>query len=487
MPPVPEALPSGEPLPDEPWAAVTIRDLEAVRDLIRDHHPGPVDPERPAFRRWLVEGFFHAHAQAGATTTYSGYVFALRAYVNGFRDGNMAFQPVLARRFFVWPGFLVGYDGRSFRVTSREERLPNLPPVGSRLLSCDDVSAIALAESIVAPYFGNWQLEAERRHHAPDLLIDRGNPFVDRPRRCSFELDGMEAKYVLSWCGVRADRLSAHVASARGGVPWLDLGTVDGIRSFSDDGVWIVPTRLDPALADVDGQIRAIRRAAMLVIDLRQHRAEAVRAANPFADPLNWIQRIWGERYFEAHRPRAIAIDWRASASNADHLASMAADDLELATVAGISAGIRSEAVGGGIFHRVLPPPRRQRRAGRNPVRGQIFVITDGSCAGVCLETVDVLRALGEVRHVGWRTRADSLYTEIRRAPLPSGLAELSFGINVIRGRPRGHNEPHVPTDPLPPEAWNQDFDLEAWIEALAADDEGGAVVARFLGARPEP
>lgn len=437
----------------------------------------------------MVEGYFHAHAQASATRTYAEYVFALRAYVNGFRDGNLAFEPTLERRFFVWPGFLVGHDGRAFRVASREERLPNLPPIGSRLTGCDGASALALAEILVAPYFGNWQLESERRRFAPYLLVDRGNPYVNRPRRCEFEVDGELVMYALAWSGIRADALAPRIESARieparrAGVGHGPMGTgrTGGIRRFDDDAIWIVPAALDPALADVEAELRSIRQASILVIDLR-------RGALAPARSDAWVRRIWGDRYVEARRPRAIAVDWRASMANAEHLASqsLAAEEPERDEIAKIALGMRADAASGGIFHRVLPPPRRGRRPGKNPVRAQVFVITDSTCSGVCLETADLLLAFDGVRHVGRPTGADSLYTGVRRELLPSGLASLDFGINVVRGHPRGHNQPLVPTDPLPQGTLAPGFDLEAWIRSLSVVDAEEAAI-EAPGARPRP
>ena len=36
--------------PPSPWPDIAVQDLTAMHDLIRDNHPGPVDPANPGFR-----------------------------------------------------------------------------------------------------------------------------------------------------------------------------------------------------------------------------------------------------------------------------------------------------------------------------------------------------------------------------------------------------------------------------------------------------
>ena len=36
---------------DDPWVAMTLRDLQALHDILQQNHPGPVDPENPRYGR----------------------------------------------------------------------------------------------------------------------------------------------------------------------------------------------------------------------------------------------------------------------------------------------------------------------------------------------------------------------------------------------------------------------------------------------------
>lgn len=38
-----------------PWSELARKDLEAIRQTVLDHHPGPVDPLNPAYRAWSVD------------------------------------------------------------------------------------------------------------------------------------------------------------------------------------------------------------------------------------------------------------------------------------------------------------------------------------------------------------------------------------------------------------------------------------------------
>lgn len=481
VPPSPDALPSGDPLPDDPWAALAVSDLEALRDLIRDNHPGARDDENPAFARWLEEGFGRAREQAEQVRGYSGYLFTLRAFVNGFRDGNLQLVPGLQRRFFVWPGFLIAYDGKAYRVAAVDDKATAAPVIGSRLVSCDGVPAATLANTLVAPYFGNWQLEAERRRFAPYLLIDRGNPFVARPKRCRFDEDGASTELDLAWGGIGADELTARITSAR-----TRIRPPNGIHSIGNGGFWISLSRiattgdgvaasearasLGQLLEDIDAQLRAIRRAALLIIDLR---------GNSGGDS-SWgeqvIRRIWGERYLEALRPATAAVDWRVSAGNAGDLAtweetltkSFGAGSEQVAWARRVAAGVRAALGAAEVFWRETPAvsPGSKRRPGKSPLRAQVFVVTDGACAGACLEIAGLLLAFDGTTHVGLPTSGETVYASVRSETLPSGLADLSFAMKVHRARPRGHNQPYVPAQRFSGRM-DDTAALEAWILTL--------------------
>ena len=74
---------------DPAWSALARSDLQAIHDVIRDNHPGPVDPENARYLDWLETGLRQATARATDARTYFDYVRALRFYTNGFQDGHI--------------------------------------------------------------------------------------------------------------------------------------------------------------------------------------------------------------------------------------------------------------------------------------------------------------------------------------------------------------------------------------------------------------
>ena len=55
---------------------------------------------------------------------------------------------------------------------------------------------------------------------------------------------------------------------------------------------------------------------------------------------------------------------------------------------------------------------------------------------------------------------------EIRKQPLPSGLATVSVPMKVYRGRPRGSNVPYKPVHTFPGDMADQQA-VDAWVAGL--------------------
>jgi hypothetical protein len=69
---------------------------------------------------------------------------------------------------------------------------------------------------------------------------------------------------------------------------------------------------------------------------------------------------------------------------------------------------------------------------------------------------------------VGRETSADSLYMEIRKQALPSGLATISVPMKVYRGRVRGLNVSYKPVHEFGGDMKDQQA-VEAWVASLAS------------------
>ena len=79
-----------------------------MHDLIRDNHPGPVDPDNPGFRDWLDGRAAALLPQARAARSLHDDRLVLHDYANSFADGHLNVVTDLPAH--LWPGFLVRAD-----------------------------------------------------------------------------------------------------------------------------------------------------------------------------------------------------------------------------------------------------------------------------------------------------------------------------------------------------------------------------------------
>ncbi len=71
------------------WQSRAVGDVEFLHATIMDHHPGPVDPENPAFRTTMDEALANAMPLAEAARTPTDHEAALDAYTKTFNDGHL--------------------------------------------------------------------------------------------------------------------------------------------------------------------------------------------------------------------------------------------------------------------------------------------------------------------------------------------------------------------------------------------------------------
>jgi hypothetical protein len=461
------------------WAEIAIDDLHFIRAILRENHPGPKDDVNPWFRDWYEQGFEDALRLAARAEDYPGYFFAIKYYMSGFQDGHLGAlgddrlqDGRLERR---WAGVILGIEGEDYVVVSSDASFVPAPPVGARLIGCDERSPGELAEEILEPYFPLWSVRSVRPSHAPFLLVDEGCPFTKRPKRCVFDEDGERTSRELEWREISGEDLGAKIDEGlRPASPPIEL------RRFAENGYWIsvssfngndveTVSALQALLAALETESDAIQTADVLVVDVR---------GNGGGDST-WGERIasaiWGEAYVESVKPRAVAIDWRASPGNArflgvsmrDRAKRQFGDDSEEAkSLEELGNGIQKAFEAGELFYRSNANADTPALTEPESVSAKVFFLTDNACFSACLNFADLMLSIDGVTHVGKETRADAIYIDNRSERLPSGLGRLGFSMKVYRGRPRGHNETYVPVHPWPGRM-DDEKELETWILSL--------------------
>ena len=464
--------------PDRDWAEALRADAQFMHDNIAANHPGPYNKLDPGFSERNDAGLARALERARSVTGYPGYYYALKAYAASFDDGHLGFglkrdaPPLTAH----WPGFLTGFEGGRQIVKTRADDAPL--PLGAELESCDGVAADTLAATNVGAFEGRWFLASRRRLRGGQLFVDQGNPFIARPTRCRFVVDGTVREVVLDWRPIDGEALTARVRDTNqmtrepigvrrfaDGTRWFTLSGFDGDPASSD------AKALTPLIAAMHADRDAIAAAPRIVLDLRGNNGGSSDWSAQIAEIL------WGKQRLEV-LPSTTSVEWRASAGNVETIRELAATMLAAPTASDAVkrwfettlAGISAAHDRGEPFWREPDEEEQPRTPGAPPAppAGTVYFVTDSGCASACLDAADLWLALGAIQ-VGQETSADTLYMDVRQDDLPSGLAAMAVPMKVYGGRARASNEPLRPTYAYPGNLRDTDA-LEAWIAALPAN-----------------
>jgi hypothetical protein len=475
------AAPAPLPIPAGPdWGATLRMDAQALHDDIAANHPGPVNAEDPDFGRLNDAQLRLAIERSATARSLSGYFYALRAYVAAFDDGHLAIGLFgRTQSELNWPGFLTRYgNDDEQRVAVVAENSP--VPLGARLVSCDGRPAYRLAQENVGQFFGRWSLLSQRLALGSSLFVDHGNPYVSRPARCTFEVEGSSRDVALDWqpidlvvYNIRRQSLGAapvRAIAARtlaDGTRWVSMSSFDG-NPASFAGM-----ALPSLIVSLRGEQARLAAAPAIVLDLRGNGGGSSDWSRQIAEIL------WG-RGARDRAPRATSrVDWRVSAAN---LASLRTAREQQIVGGALSPAMRRwfdrviEGLEGALARgeALWRQPEDSGGAGEAlpgsaaappALRGPVYVVTDAACASACIDAVEQWRALGAV-HIGQATSADTFYMDIRNERLPSELGSYSVPRKVYRGRSRGSNEPVVPAHAFTGNIADTPA-LERWISSL--------------------
>src|SRR5690606_35046216 len=458
------------------------QDLQAMHAALRDNHPAAVTPGEASatFRSWLDAGLQQAQAKAGQVNSGDSHAYLLRWYANGFRDSNIAARPTyegLGPYFATsWPGVATAWRNGQYVVSYVQDGVRGAPPLGAVLKSCNAEPIEDLAKAKLDQFEGDLTTEAGRVRSAPYLLWNRNNPMTTGvPGTCEFQVGRRTRSFTLSPQPATAQirdaayRASVYVPS---GAP-LSVQMVDGrpwvsVHSLADDAGW------DAFFAQVEAQSAAIRGPQGFVLDLRGANGASVNATSRGYGLAN---RIWSPEFTVSRQPEAGQITYRATPGNrqwfADTLNRMQSDprfvqesgaviEQTHAIVAAFDSAI---AAGQPTF--VMPGrPATPDTGAANPVQGQVVVLVDAGCSGGCLDRLDLLSRLPNVRIAGSTTAEDTIFIEPTTLRLPSNYADLSYGHKAWTTRQRGNNSPYAPAGAL---AYTGDATDETAVRAWVA------------------
>tara|TARA_R110002167_G_scaffold88902_4_gene239636 strand:+ start:356 stop:1837 length:1482 start_codon:yes stop_codon:yes gene_type:complete len=442
------------------------QDLNAAHDALRDNHPAAVLPGAASqdFRNWIDAGLADAVSKAEQVNSGDAHAYLMRYYGAGFRDSNIDITPTFEGMgpYFVtgWPGFATGWRNGAYEVTYVQPGVRGLPPVGAVLVDCLDESAEDMAQRRLDRWEGDLTTEAGRVRSAPYLLWNRNNLWTGGvPALCKFKVGNRRPReYTLQSQPITpgtietAYRATVYVPGETplaveqvNGRPWVH------VHSFADSAGW------DAFNAQIEGDIASLRGPQGFVLDLRGASGQSYRSTTRGYGLAN---RIWTPEFTVSRQPAAGEITYRATAGNrqwfVDTLARMEADprfvqesapviEETRAIIAAFDAALEADQP----LFTLAGRPAVQDTGAPNPVQGQVVVLVDSGCSGGCLDTLDLLTRLPNVRLVGSTTATDSIFIERTNVRLPSNYSDLSYGHKAWTSRQRPSHQPFTPAEGL--------------------------------------
>ncbi len=451
------------------WRALTLIDVEAAHRMLAEDHPGAA-PEvgDVQFQSRLAAAYAVARQRAALTDSHEGYQAVLAGFAVAMGDKHIWSRPRFVSDSVGWAGLLIARRGGSWVVAAESEAVEGLPLTGGRLVSCDGIAVDRLAEERLGGYRIVWSIEAQRIQRANGLLVDDGNPFLNRPRACLFDQGGSKRIVTLKWRPIARTDLNPRIAA----LPTRGAAGL-GLRKVGD-GWWIalelLSERAVPVVDKVRAEAEALRAAPFVVLDMRGNGGGNSQYGQIIADILS------GAPQAVASPPASGGCGkvWRVSERNFRQLAyyrDTLGPRMGSETLAQFTAEYEAMAAAKARGDRFTGPPRcPQRPAGpavsNARLRGRMILLTDNSCFSSCLLVTQMFLRLGAL-HVGEATDANTHYMEVREDRLPSGLSMFST-LQAVSPASPGQIGPFAP-EMVFEGSIADTAALEAWVQGLVA------------------
>jgi len=460
------------------WRAAAVRDIEAGYRVTLAEHAGAHDPHNPAFLANLEAARAHAGALAARVADGAGYTAAMLAFSSRIQDGHAGLYPTFDIDDIKppqWPGFVPAWRGDLF-VHRAEE---GSAQAGERIVSCDGKDARTLMEQNLFPWFGRIREEGQWWSQARNLFVDFGNPFVQRPQRCVFELDGRRTERALAWRAMPPAARDWGRDSMYGDT--LPVGLTEPRKNL----FWVAMPTFQPSSQEraayqaIYQQVRTQRArfldADAVVIDLRRNQGGSSWWSRDFAAAL------WGEgrlKALDAASKAKVEIWYRAAPGNIAFYRKMKDEEAVAGRPDGAQWWAKKEA--GMLAAQAAGRPyfvfkdkdeedgKAAAAAAPAPFTRPVYVIVPGNCASACLDAIDYFKLFSNTKLIGAPSSADSTYMEVRLEVLPGGLGQVVVPTKLWVDRPRGNGEFYRPDIPVTSARWSTAVFLDVVERDLA-------------------
>lgn len=431
------------------WRGRTEHDLAAFADALRANYIYAAYPAPASWSNWFRRTLAQVESELPLVRDEAGYQAVLRHLAVAFHDAHVSVRFGSSGEIpSNWPGFLARLDNSAYRVTA--SRRPGLTD-GAEVTACDGKPISWWISSVAEREVGlPVTLETTRNTSALRLFLDRGSPLRPRPTRCMIggqpvALDWAPAPMkeinpiILGWRGFRNPEVSTRL-----------IGT---------DGAWVKLGYFDASDAD---RAKALHAAIEMAPTLRNKRFIVLDVRGNGGGPYNWfmayLRGLYGQAYADHYAtarlrirpvyrlsPAYIALDREDAAVASDF--GQPADPPNETNEAG-NKRLQDQAIAAGkpLFRALPIPMLKSDAAPKNPVRAQVFVLTNYACASACIGFVDELKQFPGVRQIGLPTAVDSRSGTAVEVELPSKKATVMIAAMTRDGRLRDENVPQDPS-----------------------------------------
>ncbi len=446
-----------------PWQNMTQNDLKLIHDTILENTPLEIKTAPPNYKNWLESGYLAALQRVPTIENFSGYIYDLRFYVNGFQDYHTKVVPLLKimNPSEQWPGFIVAMRNEQYKVifSSHATNIwQSLPPVGSTLLGCDGQTAEQLMRTNVLPYWGgNVTYPSTWQEVSTHLFTWDNNPWGTQFKTCSFSQAGTIHSYELHWVPVYNNTPLANMnpidvnlmveTGAFGPIPEF------GIHSIGKDGVWIsIPifawglaaqgSDTTQLLNGIANKMSELKNKRLIIFDVRGNTGGDPQYMRPI------LVNLYGENYLKSLGQafawnNANITQFRVSAGN---LKNMITSKSPVSMIAQMQQAIAHHQTHMDYTTNAFSNSDDKIIAYVKPITAKVIVVTDGRCGSECTSFVKDLLSIPNTIQVGQPTAIVAASTWNRVIVFPDQAAALLFPTGMQLGSNQSFNKPLIPT-----------------------------------------
>lgn len=415
------------------WQQLTLIDLHTMHDILIKNTPQYYEKYRP-FMEWLETGLDRSLQLATKVNTKAAYFYTLSYYANGFNNGHIKVTLNNEQFTYKYASLLATYLNGYYLVSHVEQNKTDLPPLGAKIINCDNEPVDKLVEKDIIAFSFTPKLEASYRNAANNLFFD-SNPLRYYPKNCIFEFQGKKFSRPIHWNVISKKDAQNIKALYHKQYEFL-------LKPFDSHGLWIAI----PTLYPLDNQRKFLEMLVSMAPKYRNFDPIVLDVRGNHGGNSSWakhiLERIYGKEYAQPilaeQSERQL---FRVTPSNIAKLKSVAQlyPDLNKDVVKLENAqkkGIKMFTFGQkqNVFTQTTK---------LSNFHNHIYFLTDHNCFSSCLDFADYISLLPNTTHIGLTTNADSPYTENNNIIFPSGVNFMFTMTHDLRTR--GENIPYIP------------------------------------------